>query len=86
MNGFRQKKRAWLWIATAAIVLALIALLVPHGTGNAQPELLALLPVFFVGLIAPHVLTPVSPALCPENAPDAPALAPLFQRPPPTRL
>jgi hypothetical protein len=84
MNGFRQR-RTWFWIAIAAIVIVLLALLVPHSHSNAQPDLLALLPIFFVGVIAPLILTPLASSLCLGHASDGPALAPLFERPPPSR-
>jgi len=82
MNFFRQR-RAWLWIATVAIALALVALLLPHGSNNAQPDLWALLPLSFLGLIVPFVLAPLASSLELGHSSDAPALAPLFQRPPP---
>lgn len=84
MKAFRPK-RAWFWIAIAAIAIAVIALLVPH-TGNTgdQPAWLALLPLFFVGLIAPLGLQRLLPTLTVGHAPEAPALAPSFQRPPPS--
>ena len=37
MNAFRQQ-RAWYWIAIAAIVIALVALLVPHGQARTPPH------------------------------------------------
>ena len=84
VNLFRQR-RAWFWIAIAAIVIALVALLVPHGHGTTQSDFIALLPFFFVGLIAPLVLTPLASVLRLGHTPDAPSLAPSFQRPPPAR-
>jgi hypothetical protein len=82
MSAFRQK-RAWLWIAIAAIAIALLALLVPTNHNCAQPDWLALLPVFFVGLIAPFsVLVPLA-ARSHNPAPRTPTLTPAFQRPPP---
>jgi glucose-6-phosphate-specific signal transduction histidine kinase len=86
MSGFRQQ-RAWYWIAIAAIVIALIALLVPHGHITAdQPPWMALLPAFFVGLLVPFTLLPLLLVLSLGHAPVAPSLAPSFQRPPPFRL
>ncbi|MBS1801913.1 MAG: hypothetical protein JST28_01025 [Acidobacteria bacterium] len=82
MNFFLQR-RAWFWIATVAIVLALIALLVTHGSDNGQPDLWTLLPLLFLGLIVPFVLAPLASSLELGHSSDAPALAPLFQRPPP---
>ena len=86
MNVFNPK-RAWFWIAVASIAIAVIALLVPH-TGNTADHYawLALLPVFFVGLLSPLKLEPLSAWLSLEHAPEAPSLAPSFQRPPPFRV
>ena len=86
MNVFRQR-RAWFWIAIAALAIAIVALVVPHGHGGAdQPAWMGMLPALFVGLIAPLSLLPLIAVLCVGHAPEAPALAPSFQRPPPFRL
>jgi hypothetical protein len=86
MNAFHPK-RAWFWIAVAAIAIAVIAMLVPHNGNTAeQPAWLALLPVFFVGLMTPLSLLPLLAVLRIGHAPEAPALAPSFQRPPPSQL
>ena len=87
MNAFRQR-RAWFWIAIAAIIIALIALIVPHhnATGPDQSAWLALLPAFFVGLLVPFKLLPLRPVLSLGHAAEAPSLAPSFQRPPPFQL
>lgn len=87
MNAFRQR-RAWFWIAVAAITIALVALLVPHidAHGHLQPDWLALLPVFFVGLLVPFSLLPLVSVLSLGHTPGAPSLAPSFQRPPPFPL
>jgi hypothetical protein len=77
-------KRAWSWIAIAAIVIAIVALLVPHGHGTPdQPVWMALLPAFFVGLLVPLSLLPLPLVLTFGHTPESPALAPSFQRPPP---
>jgi hypothetical protein len=86
MKAF-SNKRAWFWIAIAAIAIAIIALLVPQGHGTAdQPAWMALLPAFFVGLLVPFGLLPLLPVLSLGHAPQVPSLAPSFQRPPPFRL
>jgi hypothetical protein len=85
MRAFRQQ-RAWYWIAIAAIVIALVALLVPHGHSTDASAWMALLPAFFVGLLVPFTLLPLLPVLSLGHTPEAPSLAPSFQRPPPLPL
>ncbi len=87
MSVFGQK-RVWFWIALAAIVIALVVLFVPnvHGNSPDQSLWLALLPVFFVGLIAPLRILPLFALLTLGHASEAPALAPSFQRPPPSSI
>jgi len=82
VNLFRQQ-RAWFWIAVAAIAIALLALLVPHGHSTDAPAWMALLPAFFVGLLVPFSLLPLLPVLTLGHTTEAPSLAPSFQRPPP---
>jgi hypothetical protein len=82
MSAFRQQ-RAWYWIAIGAIVIALVALLVPHGHAMDAPAWMALLPALFVGLMVPFGLLPLLPVLSLGHTPEAPSLAPSFQRPPP---
>lgn len=85
MKRFCQR-RTWFWVAVAAIVIAVMALLVPHvAGGHEQPVWLAILPVFFIGLIVPLSLAPLPGFLSLDRAPEPPALAPSFQRPPPLR-
>lgn len=87
MSVFRQK-RVWFWIAFAAIVIALVVFIVPNVHGN-SPDYslwLALLPVFFVGLIAPLDIVPLFALLTLGHASEAPTLAPSFQRPPPSGI
>jgi hypothetical protein len=85
MSVFGQK-RAWFWIAFAAILIALVGFTVlnVHGDGPDQPLWLVLLPVFFVGLIAPLGIVPLIALLSLGHASEAPALAASFQRPPPS--
>jgi hypothetical protein len=85
MNAFRHQ-RALFWIAIAAIVIAIIALLVPHGSSTDAPAWMVLLPAFFVGLLVPFRLLPLRLVLSLGHAHHAPSLAPSFQRPPPFRL
>ncbi|HEY2467822.1 MAG TPA: hypothetical protein VGI45_08265 [Terracidiphilus sp.] len=84
MSSFRQQ-RSWYWIAIAAIVITLVALIVPHGHVTDSPAWIALLPAFFVGLLVPFSMLPLLPVLSLGHAAEAPSLAPSFQRPPPPR-
>ena len=80
-------KRVWFWIAVAAAAVAVIALLLPHnGSSAAQQTWLALLPVFFVGVVAAFSVQSILAVLSIGHAFQAPALAPSFQRPPPAHL
>lgn len=80
-------RRIWFWIGLAAIAIAVIALLLPHNGNTAdQQTWLAILPVFFIGLIAAFSLPSLPTVLTIEHAPAAPTLAPSFQRPPPSPL
>jgi hypothetical protein len=84
--GVFQQKRVWFWIAFAAIVIALAVLIaVPNIDGNSPNQFrwLALLPVFFIGLIASLDIFPLFALLTLGHASEAPTLAPCFQRPPP---
>ncbi|MGA9583708.1 MAG: hypothetical protein WBQ95_00190 [Terracidiphilus sp.] len=81
-----REQRAWFWIAIAAIVIALVALLVPHGHSTDAPAWMALLPAFFVGLLVPFGLLPLVAVLSLGHTPEVPSLAASFQRPPPFRL
>jgi hypothetical protein len=86
MSAFRQK-RLWFWVAIAAITIAFIVLLVPHtGDSTDQVAWLGLLPILFIGLLLPLNLLRLRGELRIEFAPGAPALAPSFQRPPPSHL
>jgi len=82
MNIIRQP-RVWFWIAVAAIAIAVLALVIPHGQTTDAPAWMALLPAFFVGLLVPFTLLPLLQVLSLGHAPQAPSLAPSFQRPPP---
>jgi hypothetical protein len=73
------------WIALAALTLFLSFLLfLLHGAAVAA--CFVLLPFFFIGLIPMPVLFLRWDLLHISHAPDAPALSPAFQRPPPVPL
>jgi hypothetical protein len=80
-----QHRRAWFWIAAVVLLAAFMLSLVPHANSGHAADLLAFLPVFFVGLISPLILLgPVVP-LALGCVHDAPLLPSTFQRPPPFR-
>ena len=54
--------------------------------GVSYGPLLAMLPVFFIGLVAPLSLMPPRAVLCLGRRPSAPVRPVLFQRPPPSLL
>ena len=82
MKAFRYQ-RAWFWIAVAAIAIAVLALVIPHGQITDAAAWMALLPAFFVGLLVSFRLLPLLPVLSVGHMHEAPSLAPSFQRPPP---
>jgi len=78
-------RRGWLLIATLAIGIALVCLLIPHGNSGGA-DWVAILPLLLVGVISPLTLFAPLANEYVDRAPDAPALPALFQRPPPFRL
>lgn len=82
----RRQQRLWLWIAAIAIVAALALMLVPQAHSGHAVNWLALLPVVFIGLIAPQTVFVPLAMRDSARAPDAPALQATFQRPPPFRI
>lgn len=78
-----EQRRAWFLVAAIAIGIAILLLLVPQADHHGQTAWLALLPVFFIGLITP--LSLISPAayLHLGFTPESPVLSSSFQRPPP---
>lgn len=79
-------RRGWLLLAAIAIGFAVVLLMIPHGHATGDADWLAILPIFFVGLISPlSLLSPMAYVYI-GRTPDAPALPTSFQRPPPFRL
>jgi hypothetical protein len=78
--------RGWLLIAAVAIGVALLLLLAPHGHSGDSSAWLAILPVFFAGVISPLSLFVSLANEYRGRTPDAPALTASFQRPPPLRI
>lgn len=82
-----QQKRAWFWVAVIAITFAVMLLLLPHGDHTPDPSAwMALLPVLFVGLLAPLSLVSPRAVLSLGRATAAPELPSRFQRPPPASV
>jgi hypothetical protein len=85
MNQVRQR-RGWILIAAIAIGIALVSLLALHAHSGDAGAQVAILPIFFVGLILPlSLLSPLAYVYA-GRTPDTPALPASFQRPPPFRL
>jgi prepilin signal peptidase PulO-like enzyme (type II secretory pathway) len=73
-------------IALVAAVAALLLMLLPSAHGNTQPDWLAMLPVFFVGLLAPLSISENLHALAATPRPRQVVRAAQFQRPPPSQI
>jgi hypothetical protein len=78
--------RGWFMIAAIAIGIALVLLLIPHGNPGDSGNMLAILPLLFVGLISPLSLLAPLAFVYESRIPQAPALPASFQRPPPFSL
>jgi len=78
--------RGWSLIACIAIGIALLLLLFAPAHGGDHGQLLAILPLLFVGLISPLSLLSPLAFIYLGRTPDAPVLPASFQRPPPFRL
>lgn len=82
----RQHRRVWLWVAAIAIVAALVLMLAPQAHSGHTVNWLAMLPVVFIGLIAPQTVL-VHLALGDEaRKPHVSTHRARFQRPPPFRI
>ena len=82
----RRHQRLWMVVAAIAIVVALTLMLVPQAHSGGSDAGLLILPVLFIGVIAPLRLLGILERIDPQRATDAPAYEPSFQRPPPFRL
>jgi hypothetical protein len=80
-----RQRRTWLLIATLAIGVALLCLLIPHGHSGSA-DWLAILPLLCAGVISPLSLFAPLTFEYHGRTPGAPALPTLFQRPPPFRF
>jgi hypothetical protein len=79
-------RRRWLLVAAIAIAAALVLMLAASAHSGSAAVGLAVLPVWFVGLIVPLSLLTVPQRFDHRRAFNTPALQPSFQRPPPFRL
>jgi hypothetical protein len=80
--------RAFSLIALIAIGLALVLfvglMLAPQGHSGG-PDFVAILPLLLVGIVSPLSLLGLVVFVYAGRVPQAPVLAPSFQRPPPLR-
>jgi predicted membrane metal-binding protein len=81
-----RQQRGWIWIAAIAIGVALVLLLALHAHSGDAGGLFAILPLLIAGIISPLSLLSPLAFVYQGREPDAPALAALFQRPPPFTL
>jgi len=80
------RERGWLLIAAMAIAVVLVFLLAPHAHGIDGGAWMAILPIFFAGVISSlSLLSPLGVVYL-GRVPDSPVLPVSFQRPPPFRL
>lgn len=81
-----EHRRIWLLVAAIAIGVALVFLLISPTHSQGAAAWLAILPVFFVGVISPLSLLSPMAYMYLGRTPEAPVLPTSFQRPPPLRL
>jgi hypothetical protein len=81
-----QQRRAWLLVAAIAIVTVLLLLLVPQAHSASSVQWLAVLPVFFIGLLFSLDTPSKIGDLSTSYPPEAPSLRSYFERPPPNLL
>lgn len=81
----KRQQRGWILIAAIAIGFTLLCLLVPHGHAGSAADFAAILPLLFVGIISPLSLLAALAFGYQGRVPQAPVLAPSFERPPPRR-
>jgi hypothetical protein len=76
-------RRVWLLIAVIAIGVVLLLALIPHAHSGSIPDLLAMLPVLFIGIAFSLDQSSSLIDFCSDLAPVTPSLLNAFQRPPP---
>ena len=81
MGEIRQR-RGWVLIAAIAIGFALLPMLAPQGHSGGA-DFVAILPLLLVGIVSPLCLLGLLAFSYAGRVPQAPELAPSFQRPPP---
>lgn len=84
MTMIRHQHRMVVWIAALAIIAALVLLLIPHADSSHVSNWLAILPIFFIGLVSPLALLGTLKFSGNWIIPDAPPLSATFERPPPS--
>lgn len=81
-----RQKRVWLWIATIAIIAALVLMLLPQCHTAHSTTWLAVLPLLILGIITLPRLQLSATCAYSRRAPGALTLPTRFQRPPPSHL
>jgi len=81
-----EHRRAWFLVAAIAIGAALVLMLIPNPHPGSAGGWLAILPIFFVGVVSPLSLLSPLAFIYLGRKPVAPARPPSYQRPPPLRL
>jgi hypothetical protein len=81
-----RRQRVWFWLAAIAFVAAIALLLAPQVDSAHGGDWLAILPIYFAGIVSPLVSLVLVSRVCVEFVPDDPSLPSAFQRPPPFLL
>ncbi|WP_058187408.1 hypothetical protein [Terracidiphilus gabretensis] len=76
-------RRVWLLIAVIAIGVVLLLTLIPHAHSGSFLDLLAMLPVLFIGIAFSLDQSSSLIDFCSDLAPETPSFPNTFQRPPP---
>jgi predicted cobalt transporter CbtA len=78
-----RQQRMWFLIAVIAIAVALVFMLLPQAHSGNSSAWLAILPVLFIGVVAPHLLPAFLTRSDSRRALAVPDFEPSFQRPHP---
>ena len=81
-----RQRRVWVLIAAIAICIVLVLTLVPQSHSGSAGGWIAILPIFFVGVISPLGLLSAMAYMYLGRTPDDPVRPASYQRPPPVQL